>query len=801
MSNETQGAGGSPWEDDPRLVAYALGETSELSAADVAEIEAALGSDPGCARVLGEIRQLLPGIEGALRASAASAEFELGEPARDAILDAARAGSAGGRRPGSSRSRWTPLLAAGLAVTAGAGAWVLTRSGTATGPALESEMVATAADDQVAGKKAGGLEPELLAKGADAAPDAAPPAARKRSASRGSMKGKARGGSGDVRLGDTPKGTFGAPAPSEAPSPSVQMREWSPVDAPDRARESTRFLDEPRRMELGAPVDDERFLLAEKNRSPVTEPEEESADLDDGEEGAFEGAAQQMAPEAPFTLASVDPFSTFSIDVDTASYGMARAQLGRGRMPDPRSVRVEEFVNYFTYGDRAPGPGDEHPLAVGVEVAAAPWAPEHLLVRVGLKAREVAFDDRRGANLVFLVDVSGSMRSPDKLGLVKDALGMLTEALLPGDRVAIVTYAGEPGVALESTPVAARESILQSLEALEAGGSTNGGAGIERAYAIARDHLVEGGVNRVVLCTDGDFNVGAVADDALEELIAGEARDGIELSVLGFGADSSGGDGRMEQLSNRGNGNYAMIDSRAEARRVLSSEVGGTLLTVARDTKIQLAWNAARVEAFRLIGYENRRLEHRDFEDDAVDAGEVGSGHAVTALYEVIPVPGAAAGARIEEAEAVLVDRPAEALADEDRSVGRPDALRGRVAPEPFTGDGLVEVRVRYKAPLDRTRSEESAGAAIGLGGGDDSRLIAVVGDGAGQGFAEASEDLRFAAAVAAFALELRGAASVAEVSLGDIRRWALEALGSDPGGLREGFVKLVEQAMEIRGK
>ena len=489
-----------------------------------------------------------------------------------------------------------------------------------------------------------------------------------------------------------------------------------------------------------------------------------SVTFEAGEEAeiAIELTERPAREEAPFISADFDPFSTFSIDVDTASYSSARAAILGGRTPDPDAIRVEEFVNYFRYDDPAPRAGDEHPFAVTVQTGAAPWQPRHRLVRIGMKARSMDFAQRRRANLVFLVDVSGSMQRPNKLPLVKRALGILTESLHPEDRVAVAVYASAEGLALDSTPLAAREAILQSLERLEGGGSTNGGAGIRLAYSVAREHFVEGGVNRVILCTDGDFNVGVTGPGALEELIASEAATGVELTVLGFG-DSSRGDERMEALSNRGNGNYALIDTELEARKVLAEQVGGTLLTVASDVKIQVAWNPAQVAAFRLVGYENRRLEHQDFLDDGKDAGEIGAGHGVTALFEVVP-------------------RGAEAGLELGREIGAVEHTPDHDIPEAYAGDGLVEVRLRYKEP----------GASKSTG-------FAVAGRDGGASFDGAPADLRFAAAVATFAQILRGAPEVSAASAGDVREWALLAKGDDPGGLREGFVQLVERWIDAQ--
>ncbi|MEL6427791.1 MAG: von Willebrand factor type A domain-containing protein [Planctomycetota bacterium] len=828
MSGRTENDGGRhDWADDPRLLAYALGETAELGAEDLAEIEAALDAEPACRAALDALEAVFPRIERALEGrevAAAAGPIAARAAAAPLFVDEAVDGAPGvehaaalGRREtaarlsteardeirraaGSSRSRrpaWiAPLMAAGLLGVSGTALWVAldpnrgrwTRFG-ADSAAPEGEVMFEAA--------------------ADAAPAARPSASRRvlLDGSRMDAPGKSATSGLESRSREwRPK--------LEIPHETAMVYRRGTLDGPS-SKGSERFddlRDELQSFARGMEKDSAGELRAlgyaagaepVLERTVVDAPARDLSD-DDGFEGgvrtevlrseepvlelsdAEERVATEPppAPENPFIDASVDPFSTFSIDVDTASYALARAELTAGRFPYPASIRVEEFVNYFSYDDAPPSAGADEPFAVRADVGAAPWAPEHRLVRIGVQAREVDLSEVGSANIVFLVDVSGSMNRPEKLPLVKKALATLTASLRPDDRVAIVVYASAQGLALPSTPVDAREAILQSLESLESGGSTNGGAGIELAYSVARDHFVEGGVNRVVLCTDGDFNVGVTGEGALEELIAREAADGIELSVLGFGT-SRRGDGRMEALSNRGNGNYALVDSELEARRVLTEAVGGTLVTVAKDVKIQVAWNPARVAAFRLVGYENRMLEHEDFLDDTVDAGEIGSGHHVTALFEVVPV---GAGTRLavvgaprlegslDAPDAGSDDGAVEAPAEGGRATGGEAAPA--VPPAAFLGDGLLEVRLRHKRP----GGDVSVGSAFAF---DDA-------GGAG------SDDLRFAAAVAAFAQKLRRSGEVAGVEYEDVRAWALGALGEDPGGLRAGFVRLVERACDL---
>jgi Ca-activated chloride channel family protein len=360
--------------------------------------------------------------------------------------------------------------------------------------------------------------------------------------------------------------------------------------------------------------------------------------------------------ENDFRRATDDPLSTFSIDVDTASYSIVRRMIREGQRPPVGAVRIEELVNYFTYG--YPEPSDGRPFSVTTEVAAAPWAPAHRLVRIGLKAKSIEARERAPDNLVFLIDVSGSMMTPDKLPLLVQSMKLLVDQLERKDRVSIVVYAGNTGLVLPPTSGDRRREIREALDRLSAGGSTNGGAGIELAYATARKSFISGGNNRVILCTDGDFNVGVSNQSELVERIEQHAKEGIFLSVLGFGLGNLKDD-TMEKLADRGNGNYAYIDSLAEARKVLVQQAGGTLVTVAKDVKIQVEWNPAQVGAYRLIGYENRMLAAQDFNDDKKDAGEIGAGHSVTALYEVVPQGAPEAAVHLHQEELIRLRIPA----------------------------------------------------------------------------------------------------------------------------------------------
>lgn len=467
----------------------------------------------------------------------------------------------------------------------------------------------------------------------------------------------------------------------------------------------------------------------------------------------FNTEAYSKIDEHGFRLVADDPLSTFSIDVDTASYANVRRFLNDGTLPPADAVRIEELLNYFRFDYAAPS-GDR-PFAVTTEVGPAPWAPAHRLVLVGLRATPLDEGRRAPRNLVFLLDVSGSMYSPDKLPLVKTAMRMLTATLSPADRVAIVTYAGSSGVALPSTSGANKTRIEQAIADLEAGGGTNGAAGIRLAYDIAAKSFIRGGINRVILATDGDFNVGTTSQGELVRLIEQERERGIFLSVLGVGTGNLK-DSTMEQLANRGNGNYSYLDSLHEARRVLIAEAGGTLETVARDVKIQVEFNPSRVGAYRLIGYENRVLAHRDFNDDRKDAGEMGAGHTVTALYEIVP-PG------------------------EKIDVPGVDPLRYQTTAQRATAavsDELMTVKLRYKQP-----------------DGETSRLMSLpVRDRSGA----LAPNLGFAAAIAEFGMLLRRSEHKGNASWAEAADLARRHRGDDADGYRAEFVRLVELAAAL---
>jgi Ca-activated chloride channel homolog len=474
------------------------------------------------------------------------------------------------------------------------------------------------------------------------------------------------------------------------------------------------------------------------------------------EEREFDTEAYAPLTDNAFLSVKEHPLSTFSSDVDTASYSNARRFLVDGRLPPRDSIRVEEWINYFSY-DYAP-PEGKAPVAVHTEVSDCPWRPGHRLVRIGLKTRPIEQAAVAPRNLVFLVDVSGSMQQPNKLPLLKSGLGMLARTLRPQDRVAIVVYAGASGLALPSTAGNHQGEILGALEALQPGGSTNGADGIRLAYAVAREHFLQGGINRVILATDGDFNVGVTNQGELQTLIQEKAKSGVFLTVLGFG-DGNLKDSTMELLADKGNGNYAYVDSAFEARKVLVREAGATLVTVAKDVKLQVEFNPARVASYRLVGYENRLLAKEDFNDDRKDAGDMGAGHAVTALYEVVP-------------------KGAETPAGQAPAVGPLRYQKDGVLAEAAQRPELLTVSVRYKLP------NESESSKLALPVLD--RNVP---------FAEASQDHRFAAAVAEVAQVLRGSTAAGNATLDSARSIAASAIGADPAQTRRELLAFIDHA------
>ena len=444
-----------------------------------------------------------------------------------------------------------------------------------------------------------------------------------------------------------------------------------------------------------------------------------------------------------------NPLSTFSIDVDAASYSNMRRFINNGQRPPKDAVRIEEMVNYFNYDYQQPK--GEDPFSIYTEIATAPWNAKHKLVHIGLQGKEIPTDNLPPSNLVFLVDVSGSMSDFNKLPLLISSFKLLVEQLREQDRVAIAVYAGAAGLVLPSTSGANKEKIIDALDQLQAGGSTAGGAGIKLAYAVAKDNFKVGGNNRVILATDGDFNIGESSDAAMERLIEEKRNDGIFLTVLGFGMGNYK-DSKMEKIADKGNGNYAYIDNILEAQKVLVNEFGGTLFTIAKDVKLQIEFNPSKVKAYRLIGYENRMLKSEDFNNDKKDAGELGSGHTVTAMYEIIPVGVDSEFYKIDELkyQSTKIEKSAE------------------------KSDELMTVKFRYKKPDE-----------------DVSKLIVhALKD---TETSNTSENFRWSASVAAFGMLLRESEYVKDYSFGDVLSMAQDSKGEDKEGYRSEFINLVK--------
>jgi Ca-activated chloride channel family protein len=458
-----------------------------------------------------------------------------------------------------------------------------------------------------------------------------------------------------------------------------------------------------------------------------------------------------------FLNALQNPLSTFSSDVDTASYSNVRRMLLNRQVPSPDAVRIEEMINYFRYDYATPT--DEHPFAVHMEAAQCPWEPEHRLLRIGIKGREVDSDKRPPTNLVFLLDCSGSMADANKLPLVKSSMKLLLGKLNETDRVAIVTYSNSATTRLESTSAKDEATIRAAIDELSASGSTNGAGGIQLAYQIAEKNFIKGGANRVILCTDGDFNVGVTSQGDLVRLIEEKRKNGVYLSILGYGMGNYK-DGTLEKIAGKGNGNYAYIDDLKESNKVLVEQASGTLLTIAKDVKLQVEFNPAQVSAYRLIGYEDRVMAHEDFNDDKKDAGDIGAGHTVTTLYEIVPV-----GKKIE--------------------MPKVDPLKyqsySSLTESAYT-DEVATLKLRYKQP-----------------DGDTSKLIELAVKDSGNRYAKASADFKFAAAVASFGMLLRGSQHKGNATFDSVVELATEAKGDDKSGYRAEFIELVKTAKALK--
>lgn len=465
------------------------------------------------------------------------------------------------------------------------------------------------------------------------------------------------------------------------------------------------------------------------------------------------GEGYELIQENEFLAALQNPLSTFSIDVDAASYSNMRRYILGGQAPPKDAIRIEEMINYFNY--EYPNPSDEHPFEVITEISECPWNADNRLVHIGLQGKDVAWEDLPASNTVFLIDVSGSMSASNKLPLLKSSFKMLVDQLRPQDRVAMVVYAGAAGMVLESTPGDQKQKIKTALRKLSAGGSTAGGAGIKLAYKTARDNFIEGGNNRVILATDGDFNVGVSGDGQLVRMIEKERESGVFLTILGFGTGNYQ-DAKMQKLANHGNGNHAYIDNIQEAKKVLVEEFGGTMFAIAKDVKIQIEFNPSKVQGYRLIGYENRMLAAEDFNNDAKDAGELGAGHTVTALYEIIPK-----GVNSEFVQNV-------------------DELKyqtGNLTNKGISSKELMTIKLRYKAP-----------------DGDVSQLIEAPVIDAQVPLQKTTNNFRWSASVAQFGMLLRDSKFKGKSTYADCLRLANEAKGYDLNNYRTEMINLIER-------
>lgn len=456
--------------------------------------------------------------------------------------------------------------------------------------------------------------------------------------------------------------------------------------------------------------------------------------------------------ENRFHRATQEPQSTFSIDVDAASYSNLRRHINNGQRPPADAVRIEEMINYFDYD--YPEPTGKHPFSITTEVSDCPWQPKHRLVHIGLQGKHTATENLPATNFVFLVDVSGSMNVANKLPLVQSSFKLLADQLRPQDRVAIVVYAGAAGLVLESTTGNNKTKIKEAIGKLEAGGTTAGGEGIRLAYKTAKEHFIKGGNNRVILATDGDFNVGVSSDAEMVQIVEEERKSGVYLTVLGYGMGNYK-DNKMQKMADSGNGNHAYIDNLDEARRVLVSEFGGTMYTIAKDVKLQLEFNPAVVQGYRLIGYENRVLNNEDFDDDKKDAGELGAGHTVTALYEIIPVG--------IDSKFLVADKE---LKYQERDL-KPNATRS---------NELLTVKFRYKAP-----------------DADNSQLMEEVVMDKNVSIAKSSDNFRWSAAVASFGMLLRNSEFKGDATYEQSKKLATEARGKDNEGYRAEMIRLME--------
>ena len=827
--------------DDPKFTAHALGELEDITPAERAEIEALLASDPAAAAEAAETQALAARLRAELPGEAAAA---LQEEQRAAVLQAV-----GSPEPVSKvvpfPRRATVLAALAACVVVGLSITLIFQA--LQTPDIASLRLAKAKakvpDDQVIVALQPFTEPEAkapsqilstpapvaqtlqfgdltvdkpkgdLANQAVQAPPL-PPAEELgtlRLAGSNGYTGATTISGGKLQSpppGNAPPGKPGVPATMSNSKPGVAL----PVTAAplSTATGSSQFqtaYTETRADPAGhsdvawaRPI---RRFHTPPNVSRDVQLATDAAGFDNLAPGSssFDKIAENV-----FLPARETPLSTFSIDVDTASYAIVRRFLNDNQRPPSGAVRIEELLNYFTYD--YPQPKGDVPFSATMEVAACPWAPEHRLVRIGLKGREIPKDQRPPSNLVFLIDVSGSMNMPIKLPLLKQSLGLLIDQLREQDQVAIVVYAGNSGCVLE--PTHDKAAMREAIGRLEAGGSTNGASGIQLAYQIAQRSFIKGGTNRIILATDGDWNVGITNQESLLEMIAQKAKSGVFLTALGFGMDNLN-DSMLVKLADRGNGNYAYIDTLVEAKKVFVEQLSSTLVTIAKDVKIQVEFNPAQVGAYRLVGYEKRLLAKEDFNNDKKDAGEIGAGHTVTALYEIVP-------AGQETSQLAMVDKLKYQSPSDDAS-----AKPAPPSPEPAPKDaekpsnptpaaapaaGAAVPLPKLETPVSANRGEPLPASVrkelmtlklrYKAPDGDKSKLLEFPLTDPGTTWEKSSPDFRFAAAVAGYGMLLRDSNYRGQATWQSVAEWAHEGLGPDASGYRTEFLSLLEKAKAL---
>ncbi len=743
--------------NDPKWTAFALGELPE---SEQAELELLLAQSPEAEQNVQEIRSMAEQLRQALKAEAVES------PINSAESTPARMEAASEKTSGTSAWNYWKWVLSGVGFAAACVAAILLifprpDRGTVNEPRRFELASAPAEPTRVEESQSTKLQDTLInpSGGNGPAPAPAPQALPKPSSQIAQNISPAR--PGENLPASKPEQT--PQAYSYMMDPVLARRYGLPIQPRPGFQTATRSLatrgGPPIVRHYLSPEEQTRYSIAERPayNQPLAEREtlRYRSNWKDRSESKGNTAQYPVYAESAFQSALDHPLSTFSLDVDTASYANIRRFLSEGRLPPADAVRVEEMINYFSYDYPAPPAGEK--FAAQLELGSCPWNSEHLLARIGLKARDIATGRRPASNFVFLIDVSGSMAPAERLPLIQKALRALVKKMAPTDRVALVVYASESGVVLSSTSCAEKETILEAIDKLHAGGSTNGGAGIQQAYALAQENFIRGGVNRLLLCTDGDFNVGITDPNELLRTIRDYASSGIFLTALGVGNDNYK-DARLQQLADQGNGNYHYLDSFEEAEKVLIEQMNATLVTVAKDAKIQIEFNPARVASYRLIGYDKRRMPNADFRDDSKDAGEVGAGHSVTVLYEIIP-----AG---------------------QNQAGGPDGLKyqsSRVVPESDFADELFTLKLRYKEP-EKSESQLRTWAV------KNQPLQ----------FNLTSSDFKFSAAVAGFGMILRQSEFKGQATLDSVYRWAEHGKGTDPNGYRSEFLSLVKKAMAL---